>query len=88
MRSFTVSYTKAAYRTLKKMDAHTRRLILGWVEKNLIGCEDPRLHGKGLTADRSGQWRCRVGDYRIIADIQDNKVIILVLTIGHRSEIY
>ena len=52
------------------------------------GCEDPRKHGKGLTANRSGQWRYRVGDYRIIAEIQEDKAIVLVLGIGHRRDIY
>ena len=46
------------------------------------------LHGKGLTANRSGQWRYRVGDYRLLAEIQDDKVLILVLNVGHRRDIY
>lgn len=50
--------------------------------------ENPRQYGKGLTANLSGQWRYRIGDYRLIAEIQDNKVVILILTIGHRLEIY
>ncbi len=73
---------------LKKLDKHTAALIVGWLRKNLEGCSDPRQHGKGLTANRSGQWRYRVGDYRILAEIQDEKIIVLVLSIGHRSEIY
>ena len=62
--------------------------IMGWIRKNLEGCTDPRQHGKGLTANRSGEWRYRIGDYRLIAEIQDNKILILILHIGHRSEIY
>lgn len=58
------------------------------IRKNLEGCENPRLHGKGLTANRSGEWRYRVGDYRLIADIQDRDVVILMLHIGHRREIH
>ena len=53
-----------------------------------MGCENPRIHGKGLTSNRSGEWRYRVGDYRIIVEIQDNEVIVLVLNIGHRSSVY
>ena len=67
---YTVEYTKQAVKSLKKLDRQTAALIIGWIEKNLIGCENPRIHGKGLTANRSGQWRYRVGDYRILADIQ------------------
>lgn len=48
----------------------------------------PRLHGKGLTANRSGQWRYRIGDYRLIADIQDDIVVILIVTVGHRRDVY
>ncbi|MBQ7312741.1 MAG: type II toxin-antitoxin system RelE/ParE family toxin, partial [Clostridia bacterium] len=73
---------------LKKLDKQTRALIFGWIEKNLVNCENPRQHGKGLTANRSGQWRYRIGDYRLLAEIHDDKVVILVLTVGHRREVY
>ena len=63
-------------------------MITSWIEKNLEGCSDPRVHGRGLVANRSGQWRYRVGDYRILAQIDDNKIIILLLNIGHRRDIY
>ena len=86
--SYHVEFTKEARKELKKLDKHTAAMITGWVRKNLEGCEDPRRHGKGLTANRSGQWRYRVGNYRLLADIQDNKVVILILQVGHRSEIY
>lgn len=85
---YTVEYTPQAVKELKKLDKRTRALIIGWIEKNLVGCENPRQHGKGLTANRSGQWRYRVGDYRLLANIQDNKIVILILSVGHRSEIY
>ena len=86
--SYHVVYTKKAEKSLRKLSKQTQTLIYSWIGKNLEGCEDPRRHGKGLTANRSGQWRYRVGDLRIIAEIQDDKIIILVLNIGHRSEIY
>lgn len=86
--SYHVVYTKKAEKSLRKLSKQTQTLIYSWIGKNLEGCEDPRRHGKGLTANRSGQWRYRVGDLRIIAKIQDDKIIILVLNIGHRSEIY
>lgn len=86
--TYHVELTKRAIKDLKKLDKHTASLITGWLRKNLEGCENPRQHGKGLTANRSGQWRYRIGDYRIIADIQDDKILILVLNIGHRREIY
>ena len=70
------------------MDKYTKRILFEWIDKNLEGCTDPRIHGKPLGGDRSGQWRYRVGDYRIIANIEDNRLIILVIAIGHRREIY
>ena len=70
------------------MDKFTRRIIIGWIAKNLVNCEDPRIHGKPLTANRVSQWRYRVGDYRIIAEIRDNELIILLISIGHRREVY
>lgn len=85
---YSVEYTLQAVKQLKKPDVYTRKLILSWIEKNLVDCEDPRIHGKSLTANRSGQWRYRIGDYRIIAQIQDDKVLILILEVGHRREIY
>lgn len=86
--SWRVAFTANALKALKRLDRQTAALILGWVRKNLEGCENPRQHGKGLTANQSGQWRYRVGDYRLIADIREDQVLILVLDVGHRSRIY
>ena len=85
---YKVEYTAQAVKQLKKLDKNTAALIYGWIDKNLVDCANPRLHGKGLTANRSGQWRYRIGDYRLIAEIQDEKITILLLNIGHRREIY
>lgn len=73
---------------LKKLDKHTSSLIIGWIEKNLQGCENPWVKVKGLTANRSGQWRYRIGDYRLICEIKDSELIILALSIGHRRNVY
>lgn len=86
--TYRIEFTQEAVKTFKKMDRSVARLILAWVRKNLEGCEDPRAHGKGLTANRSGMWRYRIGDYRLLADIQDDKVLILILEVGHRRDIY
>ncbi|MEE3439309.1 type II toxin-antitoxin system RelE family toxin [Ruminococcus sp.] len=85
---YTVEYTKRAIKQLKKLDKQTSALILGWIEKNLVDCDNPRQFGKGLTANRKGEWRYRIGDYRLVADIQDDKIVILILNIGHRRDIY
>lgn len=70
------------------MDAGVRRVIVSWLLKNIDGCEDPRVYGKGLTANRSGAWRYRVGDYRILCEIQEDKLVVLAIEVGHRREVY
>lgn len=85
---YGVETTERFDKEFKKLDRYTQRMIKAWIEKNLVGCMTPRQHGKGLTANRSGQWRYRIGDYRLICQIQDNKLVILALSVGHRREIY
>ena len=85
---YDVEYSKTAMNTIKKMDSSTSNLIRTWIEKNLMNTENPRIKGKVLTGDLKGLWRYRVGDYRILAEIQDTKIVILILDIGHRSKIY
>lgn len=70
------------------MDRHQAMMILSWISKNLYGTDVPRVHGKGLVGNRSGQWRYRIGDYRLLAVIDDETITILVLEIGHHKEIY
>lgn len=85
---YRVATTDRFDREFRKLDRYTQRMIKAWIEKNLMDCTDPRQHGKGLTANRSGQWRYRIGDYRLLCEIQDNELIILALTVGHRQEVY
>lgn len=75
-------------KSFKKLDKQTQKIIKAWIDKNLMGCENPRLHGKGLTANKSGRWRYRVGDYRILAEIRDNELVLVLVEVGHRSRIY
>ena len=86
--SYTVETTARFDKEFRKLDRYTQRMIRAWIEKNLVNCDDPRAQGKGLSANRSGQWRYRIGDYRLICLIEDDRLIIIALTIGHRSEIY
>ncbi len=86
--TWRVETTARFDREFKKLDRYTQKMLKAWIEKNLEGCTDPRAHGKGLTANRSGQWRYRIGDYRLICLIEDDKLVILALTVGHRSDVY
>ena len=86
--SYRVEHSKTALKQLKKMDRFDALLITSWIGKNLEGCDDPRAQGKALTANRSGEWRYRVGDYRILCLIEDDVLVIEVFSIGHRSSVY
>lgn len=88
MITFHVEWSPRAQKQIRKLDKSVSELILRWVYKNLDGCTNPRQHGKALTANHAGQWRYRVGDYRLIAEIQDEEIFILILSVGHRKEVY
>jgi len=85
---YDVRLSENARKALKKIDRYQASIILSWIEKNLVGCENPRLHGKALEDDKKGYWRYRVGSYRIIALIQDKLVLIEIINIAHRREVY
>ncbi len=86
--NYSVTYTSKAAKQLSKLNPQIQKIIYKWIDNNLVNCENPYLHGKALTGDKAGLWRYRVGDYRIIAEILDNELIIQVIEIGHRREIY
>ena len=88
MSRYKVEYTPVAIKQIKKLDGSTRKLIRAWIEKNLVGCKDPRAHGKGLSGDKSGQWRYRIGDYRLLAIILDDRIVIQIFQVGHRRLVY
>lgn len=85
---YSVEYSTNASRFMKKLDNYTKTVIKNWINKNLEGCINPFEHGKMLVGDKSGLWRYRVGDYRLICEVQQDKVVILVVEIGHRRDIY
>ncbi|MBN2420502.1 MAG: type II toxin-antitoxin system RelE/ParE family toxin [Deltaproteobacteria bacterium] len=65
-----------------------QELILNWLSERIEGCKNPRHFGESLKGDHAGFWRYRISDYRVLCGIQDEKVVVLVLTIGHRREVY
>ncbi|MCD8049810.1 MAG: type II toxin-antitoxin system RelE/ParE family toxin [Clostridia bacterium] len=86
--NYSVETTPRFDKEFKKLDKYTQKMLKAWIEKNLQGCENPRAKGKALVENRSGQWRYRIGDYRLICLIKDNELVILALSVGHRREIY
>ncbi|TLP95820.1 type II toxin-antitoxin system RelE/ParE family toxin [Nesterenkonia salmonea] len=85
--SWRVELDSAAQRQLRKLDPQAARRLRDAL-RALASLEDPRTRGKALTGPLKGHWRYRVGDYRIICDIQDEKLVIIALDLGHRREIY
>jgi len=83
-----VQFAPGAARDLRKLGADAQRLILRYLRTWLATAENPRRFGKALLGDLKGLWRYRVGDYRIVAKIEDDKFIVLVVTVGHRREVY
>ena len=86
--NYSVEASARFKKEFKKLDRYTQKMIKAWITKHLQGCEDPKVMGKALTANYSGLWRYRAGDYRLICRIEDQKFLILALTIGHRRDIY
>jgi mRNA interferase RelE/StbE len=87
--AWTISYTDTALKQLRKLDRQAARRILDFMDDRIAAAENPRDLGKALTGPTMGTfWRYRVGDYRIICDIRDGKLCVLVLAIGHRREVY
>ena len=85
---YKVAYERKAIKQLAKIEKGQQNILLAWIKKNLVETNNPRKHGKLLTGPLKGYWRYRVGNYRILADIKDSEVTIIVINIGHRKDIY
>lgn len=81
-------FDERALKELKKLGFQARRDVIAYLDERVAGNSDPRRFGKGLRADLAGLWRYRVGDYRILCQIQDRKLLVLVVAVGHRREVY
>ena len=86
--AWRVEITPAAAKELGRIDRETARRIGDYLQDLVATCSDPRQRGQGLTAGLSGLWRYRVGDYRVICDVQNDRLLVLVVRISHRSEAY
>ncbi|MEA3363547.1 MAG: type II toxin-antitoxin system RelE/ParE family toxin [Thermodesulfobacteriota bacterium] len=86
--AWTVEINVTAEKQLRKLDRPIQKRLLDWLDERISGCKDPRHFGEPLRGDLTGLWRYRVGDFRIICEIQDQQLIVLALAIGHRREIY
>jgi mRNA interferase RelE/StbE len=73
---------------LRKLGKQAQQDIIAYLDKRVSGDSDPRRFGKGLRAELAGLWRYRVGDYRILCQIRDGELLILVVSVGHRRDVY
>ena len=85
---WTIEITRTAEKQIKKLDAPVQKSIVRFLRERLKSAANPRQWGKPLHGDKRGLWRYRVGDYRLICDIQDKRITVLVLEVAHRKEIY
>lgn len=85
---YKVVIEKNAIKQLGKLDKSQQRMIYACLKKNLEGTSNPRVLGKSLKGKLRDYWRYRVGDYRIVAEINDDVIKIFVIEIGHRKYVY
>jgi mRNA interferase RelE/StbE len=85
---YRVKISEKALKALINLNKQIARMIVAWIEKNLEGTNNPRDNGKRLSHDKKGIWRYRVGNYRILANIINDELIILLIEFGHRKDIY
>jgi mRNA interferase RelE/StbE len=87
-RKWTVEFDDRARRDLRKLDGSIQQTILRYLRERVATSEDPRRFGKPLRRNLAGLWRYRVEDYRLICRIEDEHIVVLVLQVGHRREVY
>jgi len=86
--TWNVDFGERARKELRKLDRQAQQEILKYFRERIASEEDPRRFGKPLSGNMTGLWRYRVRNYRMICSIEDDKLIVLVLRVGHRKEIY
>lgn len=88
MPAWRVEFDPDAARELRKLGHEARRTIQEYLRKRIATNQDPRRLGNPLLGDLKGLWRYRVGDYRIVVDIRDKEILVMVVTVGHRRNVY
>lgn len=85
---WTIEWERKALKDAKKLDKSARQRIVNYLEERISVGQNPYQFGKPLKGDKLGLWRYRVGDYRILCQIEDNILVVLVIAVGHRKDIY
>ncbi len=85
---YKVKTTSDFDKQFKKLDHSVQVMVSKWIKKHLINTDNPRAQGKPLTANLKGYWRYRIGNYRLLAEIRDNELVVVAVEIAHRSTVY
>ncbi len=85
---WTIKWDARALKTLKKMDKSIQKKILSFLNKRIAPLKNPRIFGKALSYNKYGLWRYRIEDFRILCKIEDEEVVVLVVHVRHRKEVY
>ena len=87
--AWQIEFDPAAAKELRKLDRPVQQRLLGFLRLRVAPLEDPRSIGEALAGERLGAfWKYRVGDWRLICDIQDERIVVRVLRLGHSREVY
>jgi mRNA interferase RelE/StbE len=87
-RAWRVEITRTAEKQIQKLNRAAQESIIRFLRERVQPADNPRQLGKPLYGDRGGLWRYRVGDYRLICDVQDERITVLVVRVGHRKDVY
>lgn len=85
--AWQINFLPSASKEFKKLDKNTASRILTYL-REIAQLNDPKVRGKALTGNLAGYWRYRVGDYRVITQIQNGELTILVVKVNHRRQVY
>lgn len=85
---YKLEFTRDVQKQFRKMYKHQTNLLTRWLYQHVDGTDDPSKQGKALKGKHKGQWRYRAGNYRIIVEIKDDRLIVLAVQVGHRKNIY
>ena len=87
--AWIIKYAESASKQLKKLDKQTALRVLDYMDERVAALDDPRALGKNLKGPKIGEyWRYRVGDIRVICNIVDGQMMVLMIEIGNRREVY
>jgi mRNA interferase RelE/StbE len=80
--AWTISFTTTALKQLAKLDRTIAQLIVRFIEEKIAGSSDARRYGHALAGDQKGRWRYRIGDYRVICELRNNELFVIVVALG------